>query len=251
MAPPRVTLPGRRSRLTGNGPTIHIKGLPPASMSERASRGRCRRAEPPFAQSPVRPTRKSKRAPFAMPGGSSSRMKDKSFSTRSVPHCCSRTSITPMDSSATRSTPTPRSFRAACTLRVSPARTATIPTHRSSALQATLSAGNATRPRRSIPRHTITTRQARRAPSAPPAICQRPTIWSSIRATIIRCAFRGRIGRFRSARPTPATNAMSTKRRAGRARPSRVGIPPQNPAIRALLKPLIWHIARRLGRKRH
>ena len=146
----------------GNGPTIHIRDLPSAWMSERASAGRCRRAEPPFVQSPVKPTRKSKHALFAMPGDSSSRMKDKSFSTRSVPHCFSRTSITPMDSNAMRSTPTPRSCRAACTLRASPARTATIPTHRSSALQATLSAGNATRPRLSIPQHTITTREARR-----------------------------------------------------------------------------------------
>ena len=115
-------------------------------MSERASHGRCRRAEPPFVQSLARPTRRSKRALFAMPGDSSSRMKDKSFSTRSAPHCSSRTSITLMDSSATRFTPTPRSFRAACTLRASPARTATTPTHRNSALPATLSAPNATRP---------------------------------------------------------------------------------------------------------
>ena len=199
----------------------------------------------------ARPTRKSKRALFAMPGDSSSRMKDKSFSTRSAPHCFSRTSITPMDSSAMRSTPTPHSFRAACTLRASPARTATIPTHRSSALPATLSAPNATRPRRSIPRRTIITRQARKAPSAPPAICQRRTIWSSIRATIIRCVFRGRIGHFRSARPTPATNAMPTRRRAGRARLSSVGIRLQNPVIRASLRPLVWQITRRLARRRH
>ena len=106
---------------TGERSDDPIKDLPPAWMSERASRGRCRRVEPPFVQSPARPTRKSKRALFAMPGDSSSRMKDKSFSTRSVPHCFSRTSITPMDSSATRFTPTPRSCRAACTLRASPA----------------------------------------------------------------------------------------------------------------------------------
>ncbi len=165
---------------TGQRLTIQTRDLPLSWMSAKASSGRSRRVEPPFVRSRAKPTRRSKHALLVMPGDSSFRMKDKSFSTRFVPHCFSRTSITPMDSSAMRSTRTPRSCRAACTLRASPARTATTPTHKSSARPAMLSVPNVTRPRRSIPQRTTTTRRARKALSAPPAICQRRTTWSSI-----------------------------------------------------------------------
>ncbi len=115
--PPRAIWPGRRRRATGSASTARGKGSRQALMSEKASPGPWVRAGPPLGPSLARRARRSKPAPPATPGASSSPMplRQDGSSMPSAPHSSSRGSSTSTGNSATRFTPTPRSSRAACT----------------------------------------------------------------------------------------------------------------------------------------